>query len=232
MFSRDPAGREHLKPDSVTQRYGRLVARLGIKTSIHKLRTYNATELLAGGLDIRTAAGRLGHSDGGVTTMRHYVPWVTEADQRAAGTIGPRMPPRPPRAELPPQVEFIPKRAFEKVAVELRDRIYGGDLAVGLPIPSVKELARQHGMAPSTAQRAVQLLSQWGLVRIEPGLPTLVAPQLAEVESRPPKCCLFLRENFRSCRDRSNLRSAASEPWLRPSARKPTRRMVSLYIGC
>jgi hypothetical protein len=51
--SRDPVGRDHLKPDSVTQRYSRLVTRLGIETPIHKLRTYNATELLAAGLDIR-----------------------------------------------------------------------------------------------------------------------------------------------------------------------------------
>ncbi|MDX6237238.1 MAG: integrase, partial [Kribbellaceae bacterium] len=85
VFSRDPAGRDHLKPDSVTQRYGRLATRLGIETSIHKLRTYNATELLAAGLDIRKVAGRLGHGSGGATTMRHYSAWVTEADQRAAG---------------------------------------------------------------------------------------------------------------------------------------------------
>jgi integrase len=82
------------------------VTRLGIETPIHKLRTYNATELLAAGLDIRKVAGRLGHGSGGVTTMRHYSAWVTEADQRAAGTIVPRMPPRPRLADLPPRVEI------------------------------------------------------------------------------------------------------------------------------
>src|SRR3954454_8596313 len=118
VFSRDPAGQDHLKPDSVTQRYGRLVARLGFGTSIHKLRTYNATELLTAGLDIRKVAGRLGHGSGGVTTMRHYSAWVTEADQRAAGTIAPRMPPRPLQADLPPQVDIDPRHPFEKLAVE------------------------------------------------------------------------------------------------------------------
>lgn len=117
--------------------------------------------------------------------MKHYVPWVTEADQRAAGTIVPRMPARPRRAELPPQVEFDPKHPFEKLAVALRDRIYEGGLAVGLPIPSAKTLAREHGISSSTAQRAVQLLSQWGLVRIEPGMQTLVAPRPAEVTLLP-----------------------------------------------
>jgi integrase/DNA-binding transcriptional regulator YhcF (GntR family) len=82
-------------------------------------------------------------------------------------------------------VDIDPKHAFEKLAVELRDRIYAGDLAIGLPIPSAKELAREHGMSSSTAQRAVQLLSQWGLVRIEPGLPTLVTPRTAELSIVP-----------------------------------------------
>ncbi|WP_202872846.1 tyrosine-type recombinase/integrase [Kribbella capetownensis] len=180
MFSRDPLGETHLKPDSVTQRYSRLVARLGIETSIHKLRTYNATELLSAGVDIRTVAGRHGHGGGGATTGRHYSAWVSEADQRAAGTVTPRMPARPRRADLPPMAEFDPKHPFEKLAAELRDGIYAGTLAVGLPIPSVKEIGRQNGVSPSTAQRAVQLLSDWGLVRVEPGRPTLVAPQPAK----------------------------------------------------
>jgi hypothetical protein len=38
--------------------------------------------------------------------MRHYSAWVTEADQRAAGAIVPRMPPRPRLADLPPRVEI------------------------------------------------------------------------------------------------------------------------------
>ncbi len=177
VFSRDPDGATHLKPDSLTQRYGRLARRLGIRTSIHKLRAYNATELIAAGVDIRTVAGRLGHGSGGATTLRSYTAWVSEADQRAAGDLAARMPTRPHTATLPVHVEIDPKHPFEKLAVGLRDRIYVGELAMGLPIPSVKQLARQHAVSTSTAQRAIQLLSQWGLVRIEPGRPTLVAPR-------------------------------------------------------
>ena len=47
-------------PDTVTQRYGRLVKRLGFDTHLHSLRHYSATELIAAGVDIRTVAGRLG----------------------------------------------------------------------------------------------------------------------------------------------------------------------------
>jgi integrase/DNA-binding transcriptional regulator YhcF (GntR family) len=175
VFSRHPAGKDHLKPDSVTQRYSRLAARLGIETSIHKLRTYNATELLAGGLDVRLVSGRLGHGSGGVTTLRHYSAWVTEADQRAAGPIAPNMPARPQAAALPPRVPFEARHPFETIALQLQERIYSGELPIGLPIPTVKALGTQYGVSPSTAQRAVQLLNEWGCVRVEPGRPTLVA---------------------------------------------------------
>ncbi|HZA72169.1 MAG TPA: tyrosine-type recombinase/integrase, partial [Propionibacteriaceae bacterium] len=69
--------------------------RLGITTSIHKLRHYSATELIAAGVDIRTVAGRLGHGGGGGTTLRTYTAWVSESDQRTASKLAPRMPTRP-----------------------------------------------------------------------------------------------------------------------------------------
>jgi integrase len=64
---------------------------LGIKTTLHKLRHYSATELIAAGVDIRTIAGRLGHGGGGTTTLRVYAAWVSEADQRAAQVLGGRL---------------------------------------------------------------------------------------------------------------------------------------------
>jgi integrase len=87
LFSADPDCSTPWVPGSVSQRYDRLVARLGIDTSIHKLRHYNATELIAAGVDLRTVAGRLGHGGGGNTTLREYAAWVREADQRAATVI-------------------------------------------------------------------------------------------------------------------------------------------------
>jgi integrase len=95
VFSLTPDWSTHLLPDSVTQRYRRMAARLGIDTHLHALRHYSATELVAAGIDIRTIAGRLGHAGGGTTTLRVYVAWVSEADQRAAAVLGPRMPTRP-----------------------------------------------------------------------------------------------------------------------------------------
>lgn len=65
LISGAPDGSTFLTPDSVTQRYDRMVSRLGIETTIHKLRHYSATQLIAGGADPRTVAGRLGHGGEG-----------------------------------------------------------------------------------------------------------------------------------------------------------------------
>jgi integrase len=92
LFSLDPDCALPLVPDSVSQRFRKQAHRLGIKSSLHKLRHYNATELLAAGVDLRTVAGRLGHGGGGTTTLKVYAAWVSEADKRAAGAIASRLP--------------------------------------------------------------------------------------------------------------------------------------------
>jgi len=51
-----------LRAKSMTEYFGRLAARLGIKASIHSLRHWNATELHAQGIDLPTTAGQLGNT--------------------------------------------------------------------------------------------------------------------------------------------------------------------------
>lgn len=94
VFSAKPDLSQPRDPSSMTRRYSRLVAQLGIKTQLKELRHYSATELLTAGVDLRTVAGRLGHGDG-TTTLRHYAAWVGAADQEAAATIDSRMPKLP-----------------------------------------------------------------------------------------------------------------------------------------
>jgi integrase len=96
LFSPDPDGLRPLNPDTATQRFERMAKRLGIHATLHSLRHYTATELILAGVDVRTVAGRLGHSGGGATTLRVYTAWISEADQRAAVTLSGRMPKRPP----------------------------------------------------------------------------------------------------------------------------------------
>lgn len=164
VFSRMPDGRTHLVPSSVSQRYARLVRRLGIGTHLHSLRHYSATELIAAGVDVRTVAGRLGHSGGGVTTLRVYAAWLAEADQRAAGGLLARMPPRPTGESAVPRALTSPRTPREQIAAALHARILAGEFPPGTHLPGIKALATEHGVAVSTVHRAFELLREWGVV--------------------------------------------------------------------
>ena len=169
VFSLEPDGSTCMRPNSVSERYSDLADRLGIATSLHKLRHYSATELIAAGVDIRTVAGRLGHGGGGTTTLRVYAAWVSESDQRAATNLGSRMPARPfePTArERRAEASVYP---YEAIAAELRLQIESGKLAKGTLLPAVKDIAVSHGVAAGTARRAISLLVKAGLVVVLPG---------------------------------------------------------------
>jgi Transcriptional regulators len=171
VFSNSPDGSTHLKPSSVTQRYGRMARRLGIDTHLHNLRHYSATELIAAGVDVRTVAGRLGHGGGGTTTLRVYAAWVAEADQRAAQGLADRLParPAPTVVERSSARKTEPRSPFERVAVELRSRISDGVIPIGEQLPTGKQLGVEFGVATATAQRAVALLQAWELVDVSRG---------------------------------------------------------------
>ena len=96
VFSYAPDCRRPCSPSGITHRYERMVRKLGIRTRLHSMRHYSATELLASGVDLRTVAGRLGHGSGGAITLRVYAAWVAQADQDAARMLAARLPlPRP-----------------------------------------------------------------------------------------------------------------------------------------
>ncbi len=172
VFSLSPDGSTHLVPSSVSQRFAKLAERLGLRTHLHQLRHYSATELIAAGVDVRTVAGRLGHSGGGTTTLRVYAAWKAEVDQRAADTLGVRL----PHASRPGAVAPRPKvpSPYERIAAELRRVIKRGDLRVGDNFPTVDELAATHRVSAGTAHRAVALLKAEGLIVASPGRRTVV----------------------------------------------------------
>lgn len=91
---RSPDYSQPYSPAGVSSRYKDMATRLGIKTHLHALRHYSATELLTAGVDLRTVAGRLGHGGGGATTLRVYAAWVAATDRKAAEILGSRMPKR------------------------------------------------------------------------------------------------------------------------------------------
>ena len=111
------------------------MAELGIKTSLHKLRHYTATELIAAGVDIRTVAGRLGHGGGGVTTLRVYAAWLSESDQRAATNISARLPARPATVALPDLDQDDGQPPYVRIAAALRSAIEDGRIGSGAKLP-------------------------------------------------------------------------------------------------
>jgi integrase len=169
LFSLAPDGSTYLRPNSVSERYSDLAERLGIRTSLHKLRHYSATELIAAGVDIRTVAGRLGHGGGGTTTLRVYAAWVSESDQRAAGSLFARMPVRPEESTRRPARGDRAPYPYEVIAEMLRGVIASGALPVGAFLPTLKAIAADRAVAIGTAHRAVSLLVGWGFAEVVPG---------------------------------------------------------------
>ncbi len=87
VFSHDPDGTTPWRPDYATLAFARLAAQLGIpKIRLHDLRHFAATTMLLNGIDVRTAAGRLGHARAS-TTLDVYAHYTQPADERASVTL-------------------------------------------------------------------------------------------------------------------------------------------------
>lgn len=77
------------RPDFVSLRFRRLRHGLGLDhVRLHDLRHFVATTLLGAGVDLRTGAGRLGHSGGGRTTVAVYAHFQEAVDREAADLLG------------------------------------------------------------------------------------------------------------------------------------------------
>jgi integrase len=175
LFSRAPDSSIWLRPDAVSARFKKMCARLSIDAHLHQLRHYSATELIASGVDVRTVAGRLGHSGGGTTTLKVYSAWLSEADQRAAAGVGARMPappatvPRSVSVPTPGTAEEDGASPYIRIAADLQAAITCGVLRPGDALPTLVELAGRYGVAESTAHRAIARLHEVGAVSVTRG---------------------------------------------------------------
>jgi integrase len=87
VFSHHPEGTPPWQPDYATRAFVRVAAQLGIPgIRLHDLRHFAATTMLLNGIDVRTAAGRLGHARAS-TTLDIYAHFTQPADQHASATL-------------------------------------------------------------------------------------------------------------------------------------------------
>lgn len=80
-------GNQPWSPDGLSAAFYKLKTTLGMPWRFHDLRHFAATQLIGAGVDIRTVAGRLGHSDA-TTTLRVYSHVIAERDRSAAAILG------------------------------------------------------------------------------------------------------------------------------------------------
>ena len=101
VFSHAVDGSKPFRPDNVTGFFTRVRDSLGLHdVRLHDLRHFTATQLIGAGVDVRTVAGRLGHSDPSVT-LRVYAHALEERDRAAAEVMGRVLsPPKTTRKKL------------------------------------------------------------------------------------------------------------------------------------
>jgi integrase len=84
VFSLGPSGRKPITPDGLSHRFEALSKAAGVSNvTLHTLRHFSASMLLASGRDVHTIAGLLGHADAS-TTLRVYAHMVEDRDRDAA----------------------------------------------------------------------------------------------------------------------------------------------------
>lgn len=88
VFGTPEAPQAHYTPHAMGRVITRLVKRAGITgVTMHSLRHFAGTHMIAAGLDARTAADRLGHASP-TTTLRRYTHSTGTNDRRAADIVG------------------------------------------------------------------------------------------------------------------------------------------------
>ena len=100
VFSSEVDGSVPLKPPSVSKKVQRVARKADVPADLRRLRHFMGTAMLTDGTDLRTVAGRLGHANGGATTLAVYTHFLPAPDRRAAEQLAKSLgPPRRHRGE-------------------------------------------------------------------------------------------------------------------------------------
>ena len=89
VFSHAVDGSKPFRPDNVTGFFTRVRDSLGLHdVRLHDLRHFTATQLIGAGVDVRTVAGHLGHSDPSVTLGCTRTHWRSETGRQPRSWAG------------------------------------------------------------------------------------------------------------------------------------------------
>lgn len=83
--------------------------------------------------------------------------------------------------------DMDPRPASQQIADALREEIASGALEPGDKLQSIRNLAKRFRVAPMTAQGAVEILRNEGLVYTSPGRGTFVRRRTEEQVSKPSR---------------------------------------------
>jgi integrase len=83
VLSRTADASKPISPEWITHRLQHLATRIGVRCRLHYLRHFMVTQLVAGGVDLRTVSGRAGHADGHMT-LGTYAHFQQAQDRQAA----------------------------------------------------------------------------------------------------------------------------------------------------
>lgn len=86
IWSEEADHSEAMNPQLISDRWKRLRDKAGISSRLYDLRHFAATQMLAGGVDVVTAAKRLGHSP--AVLLKTYAKVIPARDQDAAALLG------------------------------------------------------------------------------------------------------------------------------------------------
>lgn len=96
LFPSNADGTRPIRPDTWKHRFRALAVGAGLESvRFHDLRHFVATSMLTAGVDLATAAGRLGHGGGGKTTLAIYAAFMKEPDRAASDVMAQLLTPTP-----------------------------------------------------------------------------------------------------------------------------------------
>lgn len=95
ILSRRADGGAPVFPSGISNAFRRVARKAGLPHHLHELRHWAATTAIVGGTDVRTVAGRLGHSNPALT-LRTYAKFIEAADEKAAAMLSAALQPDGP----------------------------------------------------------------------------------------------------------------------------------------